>query len=114
NAIAFALDIKDDRVIRVKGGKEDHVTLTLAAGTRPVLVDVYPGNSMAKPKITKPARVEAADSLQPKGFSIEVAIPASAIPDFAPATSSFALDIVFHDSDAAAGGDTTPIEIKQP
>ncbi|HEY5944320.1 MAG TPA: hypothetical protein VIV40_02465 [Kofleriaceae bacterium] len=113
-AIAFALDIKDDRLIRVKGGKEDHVTLSLAAGARPVVVDVYPGNSMAKPKITKPARVEAADSLQPKGFSIEVAIPAGAIPDFSPATPSFALDLVFHDSDAATGGDSTPVQIKQP
>jgi hypothetical protein len=114
SAIVLALDVKDDRVIRVKGGKEDHVTLALAAGARPVLVDVFPGNSMAKPKITKPARVEAADSLQPKGFSIEVAIPASAIPGFAPATSALQLDIVFDDSDAATGGDTSPIEIKQP
>ncbi len=113
-AIAFALDIKDDRLVRVKGGKEDHVTLTLAAGARPVSIDVYPGNSMAKPKITKPSRAQAADSLQPKGFSVEVLIPASAIPDFAPATSSFALGIVFHDSDAATGGDLVPVEIKQP
>jgi hypothetical protein len=113
-AIVFALDIKDDRVVRVKGGKEDHVTLSLAAGARPVLVDVYPGNSMAKPKITKPARVEAADSLQPKGFSIEIAIPTSAIADFSPATPSFALELVFHDSDAATGGDMMPIAIKQP
>jgi hypothetical protein len=113
-AIAFALDIKDDRIVRVKGGTEDHVTLSLAAGARPVVVDVYPGNSMAKPKITKPARVEAADSLQPKGFSVEVAIPAAAIPDLAPATTAFALDLVFHDSDAATGGDMTPVEIKQP
>lgn len=113
-AIVFALDIKDDRVVRVKGGKEDHVSLSLAAGSRPVVVDVFPGNSMAKPKITKPARVEAADSLQPNGFSIEIAIPASAIPDFSPATPAFALDLVFHDSDAATGGDLTPIAIKQP
>ncbi|HEY5925727.1 MAG TPA: hypothetical protein VIV11_28770 [Kofleriaceae bacterium] len=113
-AIAFAFDIKDDRVIRVKGGKEDHVTLSLAAGARPVVVDVYPGNSMAKPKITKPARVEAADSLQPKGFSVEVMIPAGAIADFSPGTTSFALELVFHDSDAATGGDLTPVAIKQP
>jgi hypothetical protein len=112
-AIAFAIDIKDDRLIRVKGGQEDHVTLSLAAGARPVVVDVYPGNSMAKPKITKPARVEAADSLQPKGFSVEIAIAAGAIPDFSPATASFALDLVFHDSDAATGGDSSPVPIKQ-
>ena len=34
-AIAFAIDVKDDRLIRVKGGQEDHVTLALAAGGRP-------------------------------------------------------------------------------
>jgi len=113
-AIAFALDIKDDRVVRVKGGHEDHVTLALAAGGKPVLVDVFPGNSMAKPKITKPGRVEAADSLQPKGFSVEIAIPTAAIPEFSPATPAFSLDLVFHDSDAATGGDTTPVPVKQP
>jgi hypothetical protein len=89
------------------------VTLALAAGARPLRVDVYPGNSMAKAKIDKPSRVEAADSLQPKGFSVEIAIPAGAIPDYSPATPAFSLDVTFHDSDAAAGGDTTPVGIKQ-
>jgi hypothetical protein len=112
-AIAFAIDIKDDRVVRVKGGKEDRVTLSLSAGGKPVVVEVFPGNSMAKPKIVKPAHVEVADSLQPKGFSIEIAIPASVIPELAPATTSFSLDLVFHDSDAATGGDLTAVAIKQ-
>jgi hypothetical protein len=114
SAIAVALDMKDDRVVRVKGGTEDHVTLSIAAGRRPVHVDVYPGNALGKPRITKPARVEVADSLQPKGFSVEIAIPASAIPELSPATSSLALHIVFHDSDAATGGDLVPVEIEQP
>lgn len=113
-AIAFALDIQDDRVVRVKGGKEDHVTLSLAAGGKPVVVDVYPGNAMAKPRITKPGRVEVADSLQPKGFSVEIAIPAAAIPELSPATPAFSLDLVFHDSDAATGGDLVPVAIRQP
>jgi len=113
-AIAFAFDIKDDRLIRVKGGAEDKVTFSLAAGTKPVSVVVFPGNSMAKAKITKPGKVEAADSLQPKGFSVEIMVPAAAIPDFSPSTPQFALDAVFHDSDAATGGDTTPLAIKQP
>src|SRR5688500_1755072 len=114
-AIAFAIDVKDERLIRVKGGNEDHVTLSLAAAPgRPVTVEVFPGNSMAKVKMIKPARVEAADSLQPKGFSVEIEIPASAIPELAPATTQFSLDLVFHDSDAATGGDTTPVAIKQP
>jgi hypothetical protein len=112
-SLAFALDVKDDRVIRVKGGTEDHVTLTVVAGSRPVMIDVYPGNSMGKAKITKPARVEAADSLQPKGFSIEVAIPANAIPEMSSSVSSLKLAVTFVDSDAATGGDTTPLKIEQ-
>jgi hypothetical protein len=114
NTIAFSLDIKDDRVLRVKGGTEDHVTLVLSAGGKPVSIDVYPGNSMGKSKITKPGRVQAADSLQPKGFSVEIAIPANAIPEYSPSTPAFQLDLVFHDSDAATGGDTIPLRIAQP
>jgi hypothetical protein len=113
-ALALMMNIKDDRLIRVKGGHEDHVTVSLSAGARPVLVDVFPGNSMAKPKITKPAKVEAADSLQQGGFSVEVEIPAAAIPDFSPSTPQLQLEATFHDSDAATGGDDTPLRIAQP
>jgi hypothetical protein len=113
-ALALMMDIKDDRVVRVKGGHEDHVTVSLSAGGKPVLVDIFPGNSIAKPKITKPSRVEAADSLQKGGFSVEVAIPASAIPEFSPSTPGLQLEATFHDSDAATGGDETPLRIAQP
>jgi hypothetical protein len=112
-AIAFALDVRDDRVIRVKGGSEDHVTLSVGAGGKPVTVVAFPGNNLGKSKIVKPARVQAADSLQPKGFSVEILIPASAIPNLAVATTSLDLHVVFSDSDAATGGDTQPLEIKQ-
>ena len=113
STLAFAIDVKDDRIVRVKGGTEDHVTLAVSAGGKPVTVVAYPGNNLGKSKITKPARVEAADSLQPKGFSVELAIPASAIPEMSAATSTLQLALVFSDSDAATGGDTTPLEIKQ-
>jgi len=114
STLTFALDVKDDRVVRVKGGSEDHVTLSVSAGGKPVTVVAYPGNNLGKSKITKPARVQAADSLQPKGFSVEIAIPAAAIPNMAAATASLDLVVVFSDSDAATGSDTTPLEIKQP
>src|SRR5690606_30027612 len=107
-------DIKDDRIVRVRGGHEDRVTIALRAGGKPLTVTVLPGNQMAKAKFTKPARVEAADSLQPKGFSVELAIPAAAIPGYSPATPAFDLSVVFHDSDAATGGDTTPLALEQP
>jgi hypothetical protein len=113
STLAFALDIKDDRVIRVKGGAEDHVTLNVSAGGKPVTVIAYPGTNLGKSRLVKPARVQAADSLQPKGFSVEIAIPAAAIPNMAAATAQLALVVVFTDSDAATGGDTTPLEVKQ-
>jgi hypothetical protein len=113
-AFAFLFDIKDDRVVRVKGGSEDRVTLSLTADGKPVTVTVLPGNAVAKAKITKPGTVEAADSLQPAGFSVEIVIPAAAIAGFSPATPALTLAATFFDSDAATGGDTTPLEIKQP
>jgi hypothetical protein len=113
-AFAFLFDVKDDRVVRVKGGSEDRVTLSLAADGKPVSVTVFPANAMAKAKITKPGNVEAADSLQPNGFSVEVVIPAAAIAGFSPATPALSLTATFFDSDAATGSDTTPLEIKQP
>ena len=112
--LALVFDIKDDRVVRTKAGHDDHVTISLSAGGKPVLVDVYPGNAVAKPKITKPAKVSAADSLQQGGFSVEVEIPASAIPEFSASTPALQLEATFIDSDAATGGDETPLRIAQP
>lgn len=112
--LALMANVKDDRVVRVKGGHEDHVRVTIAAGGKPIVVDVFPANSMAKSKITKPGKVTAADSLQPKGFSVEIAIPADAIPDYSPSTPQFELVAAFHDSDAATGGAGTPLQIAQP
>ncbi len=106
-ALALMLDIKDDRVVRVRSGKghEDHVDISIAAaGGKPTMIGVYPGNAIAKAKITAPPKVEVADSLQPKGFSIEARIPANRLAGFSPSTPSLDLEIVFHDSDAAAGG----------
>ncbi|MBL0220578.1 MAG: hypothetical protein IPQ07_42760 [Myxococcales bacterium] len=112
-AFALALDIKDDRLIRVRSGKahEDHVTVTLAAGGKPIVIDAFPGNPMAKVRIVKPAKVTAADSLQPKGFSLELRIPAGAIPGFSGSTPSLDLGVVFHDSDQATGGDDAEVAL---
>lgn len=112
--LALMADVKDDRVVRVRGGHEDHVRVTIAAGGKPIVIDVFPGNSMAKPKITKPAKVSAADSLQAKGFSVEISIPAAVIPEYSASSPQFELVATFHDSDAAAGGDETPLQIAQP
>lgn len=113
-ALALSLDIEDERVVRVPGkarGHDDHVTIAVAAGGAPVALDLYPGNRLAKARLVRPARVAAADSLQPKGFSVEVRIPAARIAGLTPSTPSLALRVVFVDSDQAAGGDTRPVEL---
>ncbi|MDQ3368782.1 MAG: hypothetical protein M3680_25415 [Myxococcota bacterium] len=112
--LALAISIEDDRVVRVKGGQEDRVTVSLAAGGKPVALTIYPGSSLAKAKFVKPGKVIVADSLQPKGFSIELALPATAIPGYSGVTAAFDLELVFHDSDAATGGAPEPLTIRQP
>jgi hypothetical protein len=111
-ALGLSLDIKDDRIVRVRGkGDEDYVTVKLAAGGKPVAVSAYPGNAIAKSKLSAPRRVLVADSLQPKGFSIELRIPASAIAGFSTSTPSLDLHIVFHDSDQATGGEAIDVTL---
>jgi len=109
-ALALSLDVEDDRVVRVTGrGHEDHVDISISAGGKPTKLVVFPGNAIAKPRRVLPAKVVAADSLQPKGFSIEARIPAAAIAGFSSSTPALELSVVFHDSDQAAGGDDADI-----
>jgi hypothetical protein len=112
-ALAIAIDLADDRVVRVRGGKghEDHVDVSIADGGAPLKATVYPGNAIAKDKIVAPAHVEVADSLQPKGFSIELRVAAARLPGFSPSTPSLALHVVFHDSDQATGGADTDFDL---
>ena len=112
-AFAMSLDILDDRIVRFNSGKgdQDHVKVSVSAGGRPALVDVYPGNAVAKAKISKPAKVAVGQSLQPKGFSIELKVPASALAGMSGSTPSLAIDIAFVDADKAAGGDTFSVEL---
>jgi len=108
-ALAFALMLDDDRVVRVpRGGSrahQDHVEIAVGIGGRTTRIRVAPGNRLAKPEITAPRHVAVATSLQPHGFSIEGRLPARTIAGLGPSTPSLALRIVFHDADHATGGD---------
>lgn len=110
--VALSIDVTDDRLVRVASGRahEDHVSVALAAGGRPLRVDVFPGNAMARPRVVGTG-AEVADSLQPHGFSIELRAPAAAIPGFSGSTPAIALDVTFHDSDRATGGDDADIAL---
>ena len=113
SALAIALDVADDRVVRVRGGKghEDHVDVAVRAAGAPASISVYPGTAIAKEKIRAPAKVEVADSLQPHGFSIELRIPAARIAGLSPSTPALDLHVAFHDADLAAGGDDSEIDL---
>lgn len=106
-ALALALVVDDDRVVRSANGRghDDHVAVSLSAGGRATTIDAFPGTSIAKPRVVKSSpKIAVADSLQPKGFSIEARIPAAAIANVSTSTAAIDLAIVFHDSDAATGG----------
>jgi hypothetical protein len=108
-ALAFGLDIKDDKIVRVNGkAHEDRVTIKVRAGNRALEITRFPANTLAKAKqVVTGARLAddaVADSLQPKGFSLEAHIPANAIPEFTTSTPALHIDVTFHDSDAATGG----------
>jgi hypothetical protein len=110
-ALALALDIADDRVVRVRGckGHEDRVEVSIAAGGSPLRATIFPGTAIAPSKIVP--HVDAADSLQPRGFSIELRVPAAKLAGFSPSTPSLQLHVIFHDSDLAAGGKDTDIPL---
>jgi len=110
-ALALALDVKDDRVVRVGKGHQDRVDISISAGGKPTLASVLPGNAIAKSKVTRPARSAVADSLQPKGFSVEARFPGAVLAGLSQSTPSLELKIVFHDVDQATGGDTTELEL---
>jgi hypothetical protein len=115
-ALGLALDVKDDRVVRVRGkGHEDRVELSVsAAGGRPLAITAAPGNAVAPSRVTVPGAprgVSVADSLQPHGFSLEARIPASAIPGLSASAPELALAVAFHDADLAAGGDERAVEL---
>jgi hypothetical protein len=110
-ALALAMMVDDDRVVRVNGhAHEDRVSVSVRAqGGSPVSVQVLPGTQIARAKIIAPGRVQAADSLQPHGFSVEVLVPAAAIPGFSASTPALDVTAVFEDSDQATGGDSASI-----
>jgi hypothetical protein len=113
--LAIAVDVTDDKLIRVRSGRahEDHVAFSLAAGGKPLRVDIFPGNAMAKPRVVG-SGAEVADSLQPHGFSVELRAAASAIPGFSGSTPALDASVTFHDADRATGGDDAEIALVEP
>lgn len=107
--IVIAVVVTDDRLVRLPkaGGNEDKLVVSIAAGGAPVVVNVWPGNAMAKRRQTvtpkAPKQMELADSLTASGFSLELALPASAVPGLSGSTAELQLNVMYEDADAATG-----------
>src|SRR4051812_37180537 len=61
--LAVALDLADDRVVRVQraSGHEDRITASISAGGSPATLTVFPGNAIAKSRIAATGKIVAAD-----------------------------------------------------
>jgi hypothetical protein len=97
-----SLDVVDDRLIRTAkaGPGEDHVVLAFG-GAKVVL---YPAQLEyhAKRKLIASGlgKVEAADSLQPKGWSVELAVPLRKIPGWGKGVPTLPFRFEVRDADA--------------
>jgi hypothetical protein len=101
NFLYVSVNVFDDRLIRTKqgGAGEDHIVLSFGSSR----VDVYPGHSEynAKRKVTGSGlgKVEVADSLQPKGWSVELAIQLRRIPGWGKGVPTLPFKFELRDAD---------------
>lgn len=117
--VALAFDVRDDKLIRVKKGPatEDAIELSLAAGGTPVVLSVMPGALGAKPRRTLdgkavPKWLAVEDTLQDKGFSVELVVPLAKLPGYASGTPALTARATFHDADQATAKETDDVGIE--
>jgi hypothetical protein len=104
-ALGLVVEVDDDRVVRVRGaGHEDRVDVKIRAGGSPATIAVSPGTPVARPRITAPRGVAAADALTRTGFVVEARVPAAAIAGLSDSTPALEVEVAFHDADQARGG----------
>ncbi|MBK9033988.1 MAG: hypothetical protein IPL61_22425 [Myxococcales bacterium] len=102
----ISVDVRDERVTR--GSKaDDHLDLTLGAG-KPLRLTLYPGVDKLAPRRTLagkalPKWLLAEDTLQPAGWSVELAVPLAKIPGYGPSAPTLALPATLSDGDIPRG-----------
>jgi hypothetical protein len=118
--VALAFDVRDEKIIRVKKGpaSEDtfDLTLSVAGASSSLALALAPGALGAKPKRTLggkglPKWLAVEDTLQDKGFSIELVVPLAKLPGYSSGTPAIAAKATFHDSDQATGKTTDDVGI---
>ena len=104
-AVYLAIDVSDNQLIRRKAGdKSAEDMLVLAFGA--ARLELLPGDGESRIPMKarwaggKPTKgLQIADSLQPKGWSFEVAIPKSRLPGFGKGSTQVPFELEFHDAD---------------
>lgn len=103
----LSLDIRDERVMRQ--GKtpdgEDRVEISLAAAkAKSIVITAFPGKDRAAPKRlvgakAAPKWLTIEDTLQPKGWSVELILPLAQVPGWGPSVPEVSATVTFYDSD---------------
>lgn len=102
----LVVDVRDERVTR--GSKaDDHVTISLGTG-KPLVLTLYPGVDRQAPKRTLggkavPKWLVIEDSLQPAGWSVELAVPLAKLPGWSASAAGVALAATLADGDIPRG-----------
>lgn len=109
STLYFAIDVTDDRLIRQKGrGKaEDRLSLSfgearlwIAPAGDNAKLDVWWEKTRATPKLP-----EVADSLQKRGWSVELSLPLASAPGWARGVPSLPFAVAHEDVDMLTGGE---------
>ncbi|MBE7447721.1 MAG: hypothetical protein HS111_02155 [Kofleriaceae bacterium] len=102
----LAVDVRDEHLVRA--GKtpagEDRVELVLTAGKAPLTIVAYPGKDRVAPRRLvggkpAPAWLVVEDTLQPRGWSVELAVPLARLAGWGPSVPAVSATVTFHDAD---------------
>jgi hypothetical protein len=101
DGLYLSVDVVDDQLVRRKKGDkgaEDQVVVSF--GGKAVL-DLAPGDpdGGVAARLKVPKGVAAADSLQPKGWSVEVALPRARVPGWGKSVTALAAGVEWRDAD---------------
>jgi hypothetical protein len=105
DAVYLAIDVSDNQLVRRKAGdRAAEDMLVLAFGSARLELLPADGENRVPMKARwadgKPTRgLQIADSLQPKGWSFEVAIPKARLPGFAKGVTQVPFELELHDAD---------------
>lgn len=98
----LAVDVTDDRLIRSIKPRpvDDHLVLGLGTGRW----EIYPGSveAHAKLAVVGPKGLTLVDSLQKRGWSVELSVPRAKLPGVRRGGPSVPFRLAFHDADVAA------------